>query len=191
MRMDTIGLSINPESFLSYLRAEIPKYAEVLSTSQDWEVIKDIIYFNSSYEKFNLRDQFMIERFLKLPNDQRYLGFFGTNHTRLDQPKKLAGLIISQKAFENNVLVINLHHENSFYRADKPVNYSFLNDVGFFKKKYIKEYLAYYNSLSNCEQFMSDIPTDTKAFKALDKMCDYIIFVRNQTGYTRPKKKEF
>ncbi|MCH7514492.1 MAG: hypothetical protein IH947_11210, partial [Bacteroidetes bacterium] len=104
IRYDTIKTD-NPKPFLKFLRKEIPKYEHLLNQSPDWSQIKELIYFKSSYEDFWSRDKFMIQRFLKLPMEEKYLGSFGTMHTRLNERKVFAGLLQKNKNYKDKILV--------------------------------------------------------------------------------------
>ncbi|HNP17500.1 MAG TPA: erythromycin esterase family protein [Fulvivirga sp.] len=174
-RLDTVGYDY-PDPLVKFLEQELPKYSKWLSKSPDWDTINELLQFKSSYSNFYERDKFMNERFLKLPKNERYLGSFGTMHTQLDRSDVFAGLL------KEKPLVINLHHENSFENDGNPIKSSFLDDIGFFRKKETKEYLKYYDQLSGCEIFIAPVNLD---FNSLRSKCDYIIMLKNQHGYTK------
>jgi len=185
-RLDTIGFVMEPTSFLKYLKNELAKYAAILEQSGEWNQIEAIINNKSSYADFRLRDKRMLENFLRLKAGERFLGFFGTGHTQLDSKKAFANMVLNTEEFDkSDILTINIHHENSYFSPEYPIESAFLNDRGFFKKKSVKEHLSYFNSISDCETFLLKVASlKTEEFKALNEKGDYVLFIRNQNGYT-------
>jgi hypothetical protein len=184
MRCDTVAVGYDStEPFLVFMRNEIPKYHQWLRQAPDWLQIEDLINSKSSFANFSLRDKDMANRFSKLSKDERFLGSFGTMHTRLDEPSLLAGLIQKMDGHKDDVLIINLHHENSFYNANKPIETSFLDDYGFFNRENIKTYLNHFNKIAECKSFVLKIDATDSHFKKLKNKCDYVFFLRNQMGY--------
>ncbi|MGB3466198.1 MAG: hypothetical protein WBA74_13050 [Cyclobacteriaceae bacterium] len=185
-RFDTINFVMEPTDLLAYVRKELPKYANIFSQSEDWKQIKDIVDNESSYAAYELRDQRMVAHFLKLPPNERYLGFFGTGHIQLDYKKAFAAMLLNTTTFTRaDILTINIHHENSYLTPDYPIGSAYLDDRGFFKRKTIKKHLDYFQMVSDCETFLLKIQPINKEFEDLQEKGDYVLFTKNQKGYTR------
>lgn len=185
-RYDTIGIERDTKVYILDLREKLKNL--ILPEGTERNMINEMVYNNSFYSNLYDRDKFMVESFLKVDTTQEvYFGQFGTGHTRLDNHEWFAGYLNTLKDYQNKILVINLHYEDSYFRANEPVTYAFINDVGFFNKKTIKHNLAFFNNLTVCDTFLYRIIPADKYLEALHNKCQYIFYLRHQMGYTKLK----
>jgi len=177
LRCDTIGFVMDNKTYVEWLRVEFEKFDfKKLSNSA---TIIDIVYNNSFHSNFYERDNYMVENFKKYySKNKSYFGQFGTMHTQLDNNETFAGMLNSTD-YNDKILSINLHYENYHYVYGEKVKYSFVNDIGFFKRNTIRRNKRFFDSVSDCNNFIYKIEPKSENLSKLRDKCQYIIYMND------------